>query len=96
MTTTPGFPHELLTRPCADRLPTSRTKTIAYPRLLETHDLALRAIREPADAGLIVIYGPSGVGKTTLCRRMCQQVTEEMLPELQQDPGACRSASSKP
>ena len=87
MTTVTRFPHELLARSCADRLAYFKTKTIAHPRLVETDDLAMRAIREPADAGLIVIYGPSGVGKTTLCQRICQQVTEEMLPELQQDPG---------
>jgi hypothetical protein len=53
MTTTPGFPHELLSRSRGDRLAYFKTKTIPHPRLIEARDRAMRAIREPADAALV-------------------------------------------
>jgi hypothetical protein len=61
--------------------------TIKHPRLFDVYERVIQAIREPAGAGLIEVYGPSGVGKTTLRLRVQRQLIETMQAELEQDPG---------
>ena len=43
------------------------------------------ALRQPTAPSLIVLYGPTGVGKTTLRLRLEQQLITEALPELEKD-----------
>ncbi|WP_414544473.1 ATP-binding protein [Nostoc sp. CCY0012] len=45
----------------------------------------MRTIAEPAGASFIFVYGPSGVGKTTLRLRVEQKLTELALPKLESD-----------
>jgi thymidine kinase len=78
-----GFPIELLKRPTAERLAYFEDYTVAHPRLKEVHEALMRAISEPAGASLIFIYGPSGVGKTTLRLRAEQKLIQEALPSLE-------------
>jgi len=67
---TDGFPRDLLAAAPAERLAYFKRYTVAHP-LLSAADAALRrAIAEPADAALIFVFGPAGVGKTTLRRRL--------------------------
>jgi hypothetical protein len=40
------------------------------------------ALRQPSAPSLIVLYGPTGVGKTTLRLRLEQQLITEALPAL--------------
>ncbi len=55
---------------------------------LETMTMTLLyTIRHPAGASLIFVYGPTGMGKTTLRFRIEKQLAEESLPDLEQDPG---------
>src|SRR5262245_54021608 len=81
------FPAELLQGSTSERLAYFRQKTIAHPRLLEVDARLFQAIREPADAALIIVYGPSGVGKTTLRLRVQNCLTEALRAELEGDPG---------
>jgi hypothetical protein len=85
--TTERFPLELLEQPAQARLAYFVGKVVAHPRLREVHDTLLRAIQEPAGASLILVFGPTGVGKTTLRRRLEQQLSEAALPDLERDPG---------
>jgi len=82
-----GFPPELLGQPVSTRLAYFVGKVVAHPRLQETHHAVLRALQQPAGAALLIIFGPTGVGKTTLRRGVEQQVIEAALPELDRDPG---------
>lgn len=82
-----GFPPELLHQPPAARLAYFVDKRIAHPRLKEAHDAVLTALREPTPAPLILVFGPTGVGKTTLRRRIERQLIAEALPDLEHDPG---------
>jgi molybdopterin-guanine dinucleotide biosynthesis protein len=50
----------------------------------------MRVIREPAGASLISVCGPTGVGKTTLLRRVQKNLIEQALPDLKKDEGANR------
>lgn len=88
MTRTPDrLPSDLLSRPRAERLAYFMDKTIAHPRLKEADEALMRAIRQPAGASLVLVFGPTGVGKTTLRRRVEKRLTEELLPDLTRDPG---------
>ena len=61
-----GFPRELLTQPWRARLEYFRDYTIAHPRLVAARDALVGAIHERAPNSLILVLGPTGVGKTTL------------------------------
>lgn len=81
------FPRELLEQPKEARLAYFLGKVVAHPRLKDVHLALMNAIRQPAGAMLILVMGPTGVGKTTLRLRIEKQLREEALPELEQDLG---------
>lgn len=87
MTTAEGFPRELLSEPVSARLAYFAGKVVAHPRLKEAHGALMSALRRPGGASLILVFGPTGVGKTTLRLRVERQLIEESLPELEKDPG---------
>ena len=70
------FPRELLSQPTQTRLAYFQNKVVAHPRLKDTHRALLNAIQQPAGASLILVFGPTGVGKTTLRLRLEQQLRE--------------------
>lgn len=73
-----AFPRELLEQPAEARLAYFRSFTIAHP-LLKAADAAMKqAIREPAGWSLIFVYGPTGVGKTTLRQRVEKHLTNRI------------------
>ena len=70
-----AFSRVLLEQPADARMAYFRSFTIAHPRLKEA-DLALRkAIEDPAGLSLVFVYGPTGVGKTTLRLRIEKHLT---------------------
>ena len=81
-----GFPRELLSQPWPARLGYFRAYTMAHPRLLAARETLLNAIHEVAPNSLILLMGPTGVGKTTLRAKIERILTSEMLPELGVDP----------
>jgi hypothetical protein len=87
MTTADGFPSSLLQQASAERLAYFKTYTVAHPAL-STADIALRRIlREPAGATLVFVFGPTGVGKTTLRQRLEQRLRAEVSAALEADRG---------
>jgi DNA polymerase III delta prime subunit len=80
-----GFPRELLMQPPAERLAYFATKVVAHPRLVDAHRAVHHALRQPTAPSLILLYGPTGVGKTTLRLRLEQQLITEALPALEKD-----------
>ena len=82
-----GFPRELLEQPKEARLAYFLAKVVAHPRLKEVHLALMNAIRQPNGVLLILVLGPTGVGKTTLRLRIEKQLWEEAMPELEQDQG---------
>ena len=81
------FPLELLNRPVTERLAYFEAFTVAHPKLREVYEVLIRTISEPAGASFIFVYGASGVGKTTLRKRVEQKLLEKALPDLEQDRG---------
>ena len=82
-----GFPQELLDQPAAARIEYFKQYTMAHPLLKEANEKLRSAILEPAGSNLVFLFGPTGVGKTTLQQRIRKMLTTEMLPELEADPG---------
>jgi hypothetical protein len=82
-----AFPPDLLGQPITTRLAYFVGKVVVHPRLQDTHQALVRAIQQPAGAPLILVFGPTGVGKTTLRRGIEKQLIDAALPGLTQDPG---------
>ena len=88
-----GFPRELLSQPWAARLEYFKGYTMAHPRLVAARDTLLGAIHESAPNSLILVLGPTGVGKTTLRLRIEQFLINELSPDLRADPGRLPAVS---
>ena len=67
------------------RLDRFHSFTVAHPRLLEAKDALMNAIRGAESNSLIFVFGPTGVGKTTLRLKTAQLIAAEILNELDQD-----------
>lgn len=79
------FPLELLEYPITQRIAYFENFTVAHPKLREVYETLMRTISEPAGASFIFVYGASGVGKTTLRKRVEQKLLEKALPDLEID-----------
>lgn len=82
-----GFPRELFQAAASERLNYFRSYTIAHPHLKAVSDALWRAIQEPAGSALILVIGPTGVGKTTLRLRMEQELRQRFLTAGAAEPG---------
>jgi energy-coupling factor transporter ATP-binding protein EcfA2 len=74
-----------LTEPWTEKLRRFRDFTLAHPRLSELKEKVLAAIHDSAPNTLVLVFGPTGVGKTTLCARIEQILTQELAGELATD-----------
>jgi energy-coupling factor transporter ATP-binding protein EcfA2 len=64
-----------------------RSFTMAHPRLVQAKDELLSAIEASAPGSLILVIGPTGVGKSTLRRRVESALIEKMAAEMEIDTG---------
>jgi hypothetical protein len=87
MTTPDTFPPSLLRQPAAERLAYFKGYAVAHPTLGAADAALGRIIREPAGATLVFVFGPTGVGKTTLRRRIEQRLCAEASADLEHDRG---------
>jgi hypothetical protein len=87
MTATAGFPRELLERPPEERLAYFRAYTVAHPLLAEAKDKLMASISESEPNSLVFVFGPTGVGKTTLRLKAEQVISNELRSGLEQDRG---------
>jgi hypothetical protein len=67
------------------RLDRFRAYTVAHPRLVKAKDDLMNAVRGAEPNSLIFVFGPPGVGKTTLRLKTEQLITAELLDQLQED-----------
>lgn len=79
------FPRELLKQSISQRLDYFRSRVFAHPRLVQIHNELTTAIRYPADASLIFVFGPTGVGKTTMRLRIEKTLVDQVQPGLTED-----------
>lgn len=82
-----NFPQSLLEQSIDDRLAYFEGITIAHPKLKEANQKLMASIMEPCGSPIILVYGPSGVGKSTLCKRVSQRIIESSKKNLVEDKG---------
>lgn len=82
-----GFPKELLQQPMSQRIAYFENYAMAHPKLKEAAEQLMHSIRQPAGASLIFVFGPTGVGKSTLLRRITEKLTEAALLKMEADKG---------
>jgi energy-coupling factor transporter ATP-binding protein EcfA2 len=87
MTAPAGFPRELLAKRWEERLAYFRAYTVAHPLLAEAKDKLMASISESEPNSLVFVFGPTGVGKTTLRIKAEQLITRELQSGLEQDRG---------
>jgi energy-coupling factor transporter ATP-binding protein EcfA2 len=69
-----------------ERLNRFREFTVKHPLLTKAYEELLWAVRYSNPGSIIFIYGPPGVGKTTLLKGLEKQIIELTLAELVKDP----------
>ena len=82
-TASEGFPRDLLSRARTERLAYFQAYTVAHPQLVEAKQRLLNAIQEPVRNSLVMVLGPTGVGKTTLRLKTEQVLTRDLLSQLE-------------
>lgn len=82
-----AFPREVLQQPKEERFAYFKNKVIGHDRLLEVDDEILQAIHYPSGISLILVYGPTGVGKSTLRMRLGQKLLAMERDAMVRDPG---------
>lgn len=81
----PAFPPELLSSSYEQKVAHFHDKTISHEAIEIAMKRLLEAIEDALPDSLIFIYGPSGVGKSTLLRRAEAKIVERLLPLLEDD-----------
>ena len=71
-TASDGRPPDLLAQPPSVRIQHFKDFAIAHPLLVEAKDRLLEAIMESAPNSIVIVLGPTGVGKTTLLAKIRQ------------------------
>lgn len=69
------------------KLNSFRLYTVSHPLLVSAYAKLRKALKEPAGKSLIFIYGPSGVGKTTLRIYTENKIIEELSVTLEENRG---------
>ncbi|BBD60837.1 ATP-binding protein [Nostoc sp. HK-01] len=87
MTDQRPFPLELLKQASSEKLTYFKGITVPHKNLKEVLNVLKTNILEPADTSLFLIFGSTGVGKTTLRLRLEKIILEEFLEDLRQNPG---------
>lgn len=82
-----AFPRSLLTRHWRARLLYFKQYTVAHPLQQTAHDEVFRFIREPGTTSVLLVMGPTGVGKSTLLEKVRNQINHEHLHLFEADPG---------
>jgi energy-coupling factor transporter ATP-binding protein EcfA2 len=80
-----SFPRELLEQPKEERLAYFKAYTVAHPHLSRADTAVWNAIREPAGKLLLFVFGPTGVGKTTLLEHIEKRLMEQALSRMRED-----------
>ena len=77
-------PHHILSR--QEKLDSFRNCTVVHPHLKKAYEEFRDAVNNPGGASVIFLFGPTGVGKTTLLRQIMKVMLSEKTARLERDP----------
>lgn len=80
-----GFPRELLATSIETRLQYFMAKKIEHPKLDSARQQALQLLGYQTGPDILIITGPTGVGKTTLANNIWAALLEEHREAMEQD-----------
>jgi len=80
------FPRDLLEKTDAAKKRYFHDYTIAHPTMNGVRKSLLDAIEDAGPDTLIFVFGPAGVGKSTLCVSTYGKLTQRMAPQLELEP----------
>jgi len=80
------FVRNLLNKHPKERLDSFRAFTVKHPLLLRSFEELWCAIRDSIQGTIIFIYGPAGVGKTTLLKGIKKRIIDMSLTTMKADP----------
>jgi energy-coupling factor transporter ATP-binding protein EcfA2 len=75
------------------RLAYFQSFTVAHPHLVAAKDALIAGIRQSEPNAIVMVFGPTGVGKTTLRMKTEQILIEELRAQLESDRGRIPVAS---
>ncbi|MFN8628863.1 MAG: ATP-binding protein [Chloroflexota bacterium] len=78
--------HTVLDAEAHARVAAFEAFTQAHPLLMQADTDIRTLIDEPAGSAAFMVFGPTGVGKTTLVERVCRELTRQRLASLVADP----------
>jgi flagellar biosynthesis GTPase FlhF len=76
-------PHHVLSR--QEKLDLFRNCTVVHPHLKKAYEEFRDAVNNPGGASIIFLFGPTGVGKTTLLRQIMKVMLSEKTARLERD-----------
>lgn len=82
-----GFPLELLDKSVEERVDYFEKRTVGHPNLQLAYLDLMDKIKISGKGKILLVYGPSGVGKSTLFRKVKEEITKQYLEDMGQDKG---------
>jgi energy-coupling factor transporter ATP-binding protein EcfA2 len=82
MVSTAAIPRRDSTQTCSPQLAQFQAVTVAHPHLVKAKESLITAMRESEPNSIVMVFGPTGVGKTTLRLRTEQILIEDQRAEL--------------
>lgn len=81
------FPNNLLKRPWTERLEYFQERKIVHSKMESVTKDVLNAVRRRGGQGFIFVIGPTRIGKTTALEYVVNQLLEESMEDMLNDPG---------
>ncbi|MEH7387592.1 TniB family NTP-binding protein [Bacillus sp. JJ1521] len=83
-----GFPKEILFQPIEERIEHFENRTMAHPKLFESYEDLMEKVDTISGKGkVLLVYGPSGVGKSTLFKKVKNDYLRRYHDEMKNDKG---------
>src|SRR5258705_1501579 len=90
---TRAFPKELLTATAEERNAWFEKRAVAHDMIDKVKKEVRRLLRGGRRYPVVLVVGPTGIGKSTLVTLLKTNIMTELLPTLSQDPGRIPIAS---
>lgn len=81
------FPVSLLTASISERLEYFQKRVVSHANLANAVNKALTAVSRACGPKIVMVAGPTGVGKTTQARYLYKKLTEAYRQDMEEDPG---------